>query len=115
MQVDSAADESSSAAATLNAIADASRPVPDTNSTTSQQQKKKESTAPVEQKDLAKLPEGDVYVSLLVVIWLIDHAQYDKVSIQLIALAAVPLPRFLPQTDHSLTSPSIRASNCATR
>jgi len=28
----------------------------------------------------SQLPEGDVYVSLLVVTWLIDHAKYADVS-----------------------------------
>ena len=75
-------DSDNPPAATLKAIADSA--TTSANSTTTPtitpQQKKKQQQQEAELKDLcSKLPEADVYVSLLVVIWLIDHGNYDKV------------------------------------
>ncbi|KAK4056870.1 26S proteasome non-ATPase regulatory subunit [Microbotryomycetes sp. JL221] len=69
MDVDSSA--TSAAANTLNKIADATT----ANSGTASPSKKKEKA---DDKDLAALPEGDVYVALLVVLWLLDQGQFDK-------------------------------------
>lgn len=36
-----------------------------------------------DEKELAALPEGDIYVSLLVAIWLLDQGEYAKVRLSL--------------------------------
>lgn len=56
-------DEPSSASATLTAIAD----------------KVDKPKKVVEEESLAVLPEADIYVSLLVVLWLLDQGQFVKV------------------------------------
>ncbi|KAK4047731.1 26S proteasome non-ATPase regulatory subunit [Microbotryomycetes sp. JL201] len=65
MDVDAA---QSAAANTLTKIANAA-----TGSGTATPSKKKE-----DEKDLAALPEGDVYVSLIVVLWLLDRGEHAK-------------------------------------
>ena len=56
-------DEPSAASATLTAIAD----------------KAEKPKKVVEEEPLAVLPEADIYVSLLVVLWLLDQGQFGKV------------------------------------
>lgn len=72
-------DSNATPAATLNAIADAAAATESTTEQKAPQTQQKKKQPEVEQKDLAKLPEGDVYVSLLVVIWLMDNGDYSKV------------------------------------
>lgn len=66
----------SAAASTLTALADEVKSAiatPTSNGTSNN--KKKDD----EEKELAALPEGDVYISLLVVLWLLDQGEYGKV------------------------------------
>ncbi|KAM0787693.1 hypothetical protein ACM66B_003755 [Microbotryomycetes sp. NB124-2] len=65
-------DTSSAPAATLNKIADAATGTTASGMATPSSKKKED------EKDLATLPEGDVYVSLLVVLWLLDQGQHAK-------------------------------------
>lgn len=75
MEVDSDASAApSAAAATLTALVD------DVKSGVSTPTPKKEGKEKEEEKELGSLPEGDVYISLLVVLWLLDQGQYAQVS-----------------------------------
>lgn len=77
MDVD--AKDLSAAGSTLAAIGDATAPAPAPASSAPSASTKK--AVKPEEKDLASLPEGDVYVALLVVLFLLDHEQYAKVSL----------------------------------
>lgn len=84
--------DDSTPSATLTAIADAAKADdkatasmsagqtsrPGTPAAAAQNKKKQQEE---EQKDLAALPEGDVYISLLVVVWLMDRNDYAKASL----------------------------------